>query len=251
VCDFEQIRPRLADRSRLPAVPAPALPVATGPEVLPKIRLTVRKSERAAALSHLEFMTAIQRAVKRAGIPVRWSGGFHPAPRIGFGDALPLGVSSEAELVDLDLSAPCAAATALTTLKRELPAGIEILAAQPIGRDEPSAAASLATALYRVPLPATSPADLPARLAAFLEADSVVVERRKKGQVLAIDLRPWVAALHLDAGALWLTLQRGSPLPVAAYLLDLPVEEVRALGVCKTAITLRAPAADCETIGMN
>jgi radical SAM-linked protein len=208
--------------------------------------LTVRKSERAAALSHLEFMTAIQRAVKRAGIPVRWSGGFHPAPRIGFGDALPLGVGSDAELIDLDLNAPYPAETALVALNRELPAGIEVLAAQPIARGEPSAAASLATSLYRVPLPAASPTDLPARLAAFLEADSVAVEHRKKGQVLTIDLRPWVAALHLEAGALWLTLQRGSPLAVAAYLLDLPVEEVRALGVCKTAVTLRNPAAGCE-----
>jgi hypothetical protein len=100
--------------------------------------------------------------------------------------------------------------------------------------------------LYRVPLPEASPADLPQRLAAFLETDSVVVERRKKGQALAIDLRPWVVALNLAAGALWLTLQRGSPLPVAAYLLDLSVEEVRALGVCKTVVTLHAAAADCE-----
>jgi hypothetical protein len=97
-----------------------------------------------------------------------------------------------------------------------------------------------------VPLPAASPTDLPTRLAAFLEADSVAVERRKKGQALTIDLRPWVAALHLEAGALWLTLQRGSPLPVAAYLLDLPVEEVRALGVCKTAVTLHEASCDCE-----
>jgi len=253
VCDFEQIRPRLADRNRLPTPLAGpgAGPAVTMPEALPKIRLTVRKSERAAALSHLEFMTAIQRAVKRAGIPVRWSGGFHPAPRISFGDALPLGVSSEAELVDLDLNAPYAAETALTALNRELPAGIEVLAAQPVGRGEPSAAVSLATALYRVPLPAACPTDLPARLVAFLEAHSVVVERRKKGQALAIDLRPWVAALHLAAGALWLTLQRGSPLPVAAYLFGLSVEEVRALGVCKTAITLRATANGCENKGMN
>jgi radical SAM-linked protein len=215
---------------------------------VPKIRLTVRKGERAAVLSHLEFMTAIQRAVKRAGIPVRWSAGFHPAPRIGFGDALPLGVTSEAELVDLDLSAPLAAADAMAWLNRELPAGIAVLAAEPVDRRAPSAAAALATARYRVPLPAGAPADLAERLDAFRAAETVVVERLKKGRCIQIDLRPWVAALELDDQALWLTLQGGSPLPVAAHLLDLPVEAVRALGVCKTAITLHEPATDCESI---
>jgi radical SAM family uncharacterized protein/radical SAM-linked protein len=249
VCDFEAIQPRLADRSRLPAVPAPPAPSpAAGPaEELPKLRLTMHKGEQAAVLSHLEFMTTIQRAVKRAGIPVRWSGGFHPAPRIGFGDALPLGVSSAAELVDLDLAAPYAAAAALQALNRELPAGIEVLAAQAIDRRAPSAAATLATATYRVPLPAACPPDLPARLATFLAATSVVVERLKKGRAITIDLRPWVTALALDDQALWLTLQSGSPLPVAAYLLACSAEEVRALGVCKTAVTLHEPSADCES----
>ncbi len=248
VCDFEKIRPRLADRNRLSAADnAPPAAVAELPADLPKLRLTVRKGERAAVLSHLEFMTAIQRAVKRAGIPVRWSAGFHPAPRIGFGDALPLGVTSAAELVDLDLAAPYSAAAALTALNRELPAGIAVLAAQPIGRHEPSAAASLATALYRVPLPVPHPAGLTERVTAFLAAETVVVERRKKGRALAIDLRPWVVTLHLADEALWLTLQSGSPLPVAAYLLGLPIEEVRALGICKTAVTLHQPPADCES----
>ena len=248
VCDFDKIRPRLAGRDRLPGGepvrPAPGEELATD---LPKIRLTVRKGERAAALSHLEFMTAVQRAVKRAGLPVRWSGGFHPAPRIGFGDALPLGVTSEAEMIDLDLALPRDAAGVMTDLNRELPAGMAVLAAEPIARRAPSAAASLATATYRVPLPAEAPADLPARLAGFLAAETVVVERLKKGRPIVIDLRPWVSGLCLDDQALWLTLGSGSPLPVAAHLLGRPIEDVRALGVCKTAVTLHEPAGDCES----
>jgi radical SAM family uncharacterized protein/radical SAM-linked protein len=248
VCDFTTIRTRLADRSRIAAIPEASQPADSElPAELPKLRLTVRKGERAAALSHLEFMTAIQRAVRRAGIPIRWSGGFHPAPRIGFGDALPLGVTSEAELIDLDLAAPCTADAAMADLNRELPAGIAILAAAEICRQAPSAAASLATATYRVPLPGNVPADLQSRLDAFLAADSRVVERMKKGRPIVIDLRPWVVALRHDAEALWLTLHGGSPLPVAAHLLDLPVEEVRALGVCKTAVTLHESAGHCET----
>jgi len=249
VCDFDKIRPRLADRNRLPATAGalPAAHVGDAPADLPKMRLTVRKGEHAAPLSHLEFMTAIQRAVKRAGLPVRWSGGFHPTPRIGFGDALPLGVTSEAELIDLDLAAPREPATVMMELNRELPAGITVLAAENISRRAPSAAAALATATYRVPLPMEPPADLPARLAAFLDEETVIVQRLKKGRPISIDLRPWVTALDLDTHALWLTLVSGSPLPVAAHLLGLGIEAVRALGVCKTAVTLHEPAADCES----
>ncbi len=247
VCDFEKVRPRLADRSRLPATTTPS-PAAAGPlESPPKLRLTVRKGERAAALSHLEFMTAIQRAVKRAGIPVRWSGGFHPAPRIGFGDALPLGVSSEAELIDLDLSAPCVAGEVMAALNRELPAGVAVLDAGEIARSEPSAAASLASALYRVPQPDVCPVDLASRIETFLGAESVIFSRMKKGRATDIDLRPWVIDLRFDGQALWIELGSGSPLPVAAHLLSLPVEEVRALGICKTAVTLKELADDCES----
>ena len=248
VCDFEKIRTRLADRSRLPAPTDLLRPdVAETPADAPKIRLTVRKGQRAAALSHLEFMTAIQRAVKRAGIPVRWSGGFHPAPRIGFGDALPLGVSSEAELIDLDLSAPCAAGEVMAALNRELPAGVAVLDAGEIARSEPSAAASLASALYRVPQPDACPSDLATRIEAFLGAESVIFSRMKKGRATDIDLRPWVIDLRFDGQALWIELGSGSPLPVAAHLLSLPVEEVRALGICKTAVTLKGLADDCES----
>ena len=206
----------------------------------------MRKAGRAALLSHLEFMTAVQRAVKRAGIPVRWSAGFHPAPRIGFGDALPLGVASETELLDLDLASACAPAEVMATLNRELPEGIAVLAAREISRRAPSAAASLATATYRVPLPAEQRQAVRQRTQEFLAAASVELTRTKQGRSESLDLRPWVETLTVDEAALWLTLTKGSPLPVAAHLLDLPIEAVRALGICKTAITLHEPADDCE-----
>lgn len=243
VCDFTAVEPRLAAPAPLPP---PLAPEAGDGGERSRLRLTVAKEERAALLSHLEFMTTVQRAVRRAGLPVRWSAGFHPAPRIGFGDALPLGVTSRAELVDLELTQPWPAEEALAALNRELPAGISVLAASSIGLHEPSAQAALATSRYRVPLPVPPPADLAGRLSEFLAAASVPVERLKKGRAIVIDLRPWVVAAELDETALWLTLNGGSPLPVAAHLLGRPSEEVRALGICKTAVTLRETACASE-----
>ena len=101
LCDFETVKPRLADINRLKAPEAAEPEEPTEPRLLPKLRLTLTKTGRTASLSHLEYMTLIHRAIRRADLPVKYSAGFHPAPRISFGDALPLGVSSEAELIDL------------------------------------------------------------------------------------------------------------------------------------------------------
>lgn len=244
LCDFERVKPRLAAPQRLATPPAPApAPTADAaapaePLLLPKIRLTLSKTGRPVSLSHLEFMTLIQRAVRRAGLPVKYSGGFHPAPRISFGDALPVGVASEAELIDLELAAPCSAELAMTRLNQELPEGVRILAAATRPRKAPAPADSMLTARYRVPLPTQPPADLAQRLADFLAAETAIGTRRKKDKTIEIDLRPWVAGLELDDQALLMTMYKGSPLFLAAHLLEMDIEDARNLGICKTGITL-------------
>jgi radical SAM family uncharacterized protein/radical SAM-linked protein len=242
ICDFETIRPRLAERPEArPAAPG-SQPVTSpdNPEVaLPKVRLTLTKSGRTTGLSHLEYMTLVHRAVRRAGLPIKYSQGFHPAPRISFGDALPLGIASEAELVDLDLASPCPPAEAMQRLNRELPAGVEVRRAEswPRGGDAP--AASIVSATYLVPLPAEEQVGFKERLEAFLASSEVIVTRQRKKRAVQVDLRPWVRDLALHDGQMVITLASGSPLFLAAHLLDMELESVRALGICKTAIARR------------
>ncbi len=245
LCDFIEIRPREAARERLQKSPArpdtsePAPPAETFRQ-----RLTLRKAGRTTAISHLEFMTVIHRAVRRAQLPIRYSGGFHPAPRISFGDALPIGVASEAELVDLELTAYRTPAEVLTGLNQELPADIRILAAKDLPRKGPGPGASLSAATYRVPLPADRPADLEQRIADFLAAGAVPATRIKKNRPLEIDLRPWVSALECEDQELIMVMISGSPIMLAGHLLGMDSEAVRSLGICKTSITWRATASD-------
>lgn len=207
--------------------------------MLPKVRLTVTKTGRTASLSHLEYMTLIHRAVRRAGLPIRYSGGFHPAPRISFGDALPLGVASQAELIDLELITWCEPQEVYDRLNREFPEGVAILKAEPWPRKNDAPANSIVSATFKVPLPGDVDDQLEDRLTDFLAQDRVIVARTKKNRQEEIDLRPWVMDLKLQQDLLWMKMPSGSPLFLAAYLLQREVEDVRSLGICKTGIELK------------
>ncbi len=245
ICDFEMVRTRLADRGRL-AEESPATASTMTENVdLPKIRLTLTKSGRIAGLSHLEFMTLIKRAVRRAGLPIKYSSGYHPAPRISFGDALPLGVASRAELIDLALTEPMDPEVVLNMLNQELPKGVEILAAAQWPRKGPAPADSTVSATYQVPLTADDDVTaLESRISEFLDADEVVIMRQKKNRHQKTDLRPWVANLECDSHSLVMEMTAGSPLVLAAHLLEVEIEAVRARGLCKSAIKLKT--SDCQ-----
>jgi radical SAM family uncharacterized protein/radical SAM-linked protein len=239
LCDFETVRPRLSESNQVNTPTAAVEENITEPVLLPKLRLTLTKTGRAASLSHLEYMTLIHRAVRRAELPVKYSAGFHPAPRISFGDALPLGVASESELIDLELTAPCEPTEALERLNRELPEGVRTLKSELWPRKSDAPANSILAATFRVPLPEDTDEGLDERLANFLAQDTVITTRMKKHRATELDLRPWVLDLERQGDQLWMKMHSGSPLFLAAYLLETDVEKVRTLGIHKTAIELK------------
>ena len=236
ICDFEQLRMRLCERHELPA-PAPGKDETT--EERCKVRLRLRKEGKSRYISHLEFMTVLHRTLRRAGVPVRYSAGFHPAPRISFPDALPTGVESDAEIVDVELTRPWSARALVEALNPRLPAGIRVLEAAVIDNKTPPPAVCIAESTYRVELPATVPDDLPARIAAFLAATDCPREREKGRKIQTVDLRHNTVGVELADGALWLRLAKGSPTVLAAHLLGLSGDEVRTLRLRKTAVVLR------------
>lgn len=238
LCDFESVRPRVT--TPLLVTSAPAEPQEF-PEMgqLPKLRLTISKTGRAASISHLEFMTLIHRAVRRAQLPIRYSAGFHPAPRVSFGDALPLGVASEAELVDLELLEACDPAETLERLNLALPEDVRVRQAEGWPRKAAGPAESLAEAIYQVQVPAEAGNGLDQRLKEFLQSEEVLGTRLKKNRPLTLDLRPWVSDLQRTDDTLSMHMTSGSPLFLAAHLLKMEIEEVRSLGICKIAIRLK------------
>ncbi|MDT8419824.1 MAG: TIGR03960 family B12-binding radical SAM protein [Desulfuromonadales bacterium] len=242
VCDFETLRMQLVEACPLefaaPQQAKEALPDPDDETRRYKIRLRLSKRGRARMVGHLEYLTMFQRAVRRAGLPVRFSQGFHPTPKVSYLEALPLGVESDAELVDIELYQPPNAREVVTALNRQLPQGFTILEGTVIDWRSPSPSAAVARSIYRMPLPSPAPEDMPRRISDFLAAEEIPLIKIKKGREVRSDLRPDLVDLRLLEGELELTLVKGSPLQMAAQLLELDVEQVRKLGVCKTAIEL-------------
>ena len=94
-----------------------------------RVRLEFSKTDPLGALSHRELMTAIMRAMRRAGLPLAYSEGFHPAPKISFGPPLGVGVKGMREYLDVALAGEIPPDDVRSLLNKKLPEGIKINAA--------------------------------------------------------------------------------------------------------------------------
>jgi len=241
LCDFDELRMRQTPfgKKSEPAAEVPPTEPNEGEEQLTRVRLTLSKQGRARMVGHLEYLKMFQRAVRRAQIPVRFSQGFHPTPKISYLEALPMGVSSEAELIDLELHFKIPVEQVVGDINQQLPEGFKIISGKIISWKSPSPSATVAASHYRVPLPDSVPDDLAERMIDFLDADQILISRLKKGKEKQIDIRPDVVELSRVGAELQIKLIKGSPLQVAATLLDMGIEDIRRLGVRKTGIVLK------------
>ncbi len=125
-----------------------------------RVRIKVGKLGEMALIGHLDFARLMDRAVRRAALPIAFTGGFHPGPRISPANALPLGVTSTGELIDFELTKEVAIDTFRAQLEAQLPENIPIYSAQNISLQMPSATKSLDKAAYFLALNTQSDSDV-------------------------------------------------------------------------------------------
>lgn len=117
-----------------PMPPRQRTPDGPPPEpVVARVRLQYTKRGRMRFTSTRDFQRALERAVRRAGVPIAFTGGFHPHPRISYANAAPTGVASEAEYVELALQRDVDPEMLREALDAALPDGIDLVRAVPAG----------------------------------------------------------------------------------------------------------------------
>jgi radical SAM-linked protein len=158
-----------------------------------RIRITFTKQGALRYTGHLDLHTLLERAARRANLPLAYSRGFHPTPKIQIASALPLGFSSRAEMLDMWLTTDCEVSQLRDDLQATLPKDIQILNIEPVDDRAPALQTQVIAAEYEATLPEDYASDLTSRLSTVLEAESLPRERRGK----PYDLRPLIESLAL------------------------------------------------------
>ena len=115
-------------------------------------------------LSHLDFMTLFHRTAVRAGVPVAFSQGFNPHPKIAFGPALSVGMESEAEFLDMETDPFIDLLQVTKALNNALPDGVRIIEARIIPKKAGSLSGSIGRYIYEVSIPAEQARDVEERI---------------------------------------------------------------------------------------
>ncbi|MCM4080604.1 TIGR03936 family radical SAM-associated protein [Actinoplanes sp. TRM88002] len=144
--------------------------------------------------SHRDFARAFERALRRAAVPIAFSQGFTPHPKISYASAAPTGVGSEAEYLEIGLQAEVDPGQLRVALDAALSPGLDILDAVIAGPG--SLADRIDASHWRIELPTVEPADAESAVRAFIALDEVLVERMTKQGRRSFDARQAVA--HID-----------------------------------------------------
>ncbi len=242
-----------ASSEGLGAAPPPPVP----PEM--RIRIAYSKTGRARFISHLELIDVFSAAMRRAGVPVAFSGGFRPMPKLRFSPGLPVGAESDCEIIDIDLAESCDAVTTGAALSAQLPEGLAVQSAHEVSLRCTSPDRELSGFRYRVDVAglAADAARVDAVLSAFEQSSEFPVTRHSKKGQRQIDARPLVPRLaRIDSDHLEMDVRftdRGSvkPSDVLAALFSLDAAEARAVPMRKIQVFMRADEAGEAAEGGN
>ncbi len=203
-------------------------------------------------VSHLDTMRTWVRAIRRARLPLAYTQGFSPHPRIALAAPLPVGIEGARELMDLWLDDPSGPADAVRALDASVPPGLEVVAIEEVGERLPSLQSLLSSARYRARLDPSQLeiedvcAHVAQRISQLLALDELAWEEQRGEKVRRYDLRRTILDLSLGAGdaltvEMHLSLEEGRT--------GRPAQVLRALDldggvphIVRTEITLRDPS---------
>jgi len=208
-----------------------------------RVRIFFRKEGLLRFISHHDLMRLFERALRRAGLPLKLSEGFNPRPQVSFPLALALGVESRAEIVEFELTEWVSPRRVREKLERQLPEGIGISSGQSVAYGEK---AEVVASEFSVEM-GTPPPDFEARLAAFMAAATVMLERSGKSAGKRLNVRSFVRAAHFDGKTLRLDLSvspAGSVRPdeVIQAVLGRPLDDAAPLRITRTRLDLSPPS---------
>jgi radical SAM-linked protein len=169
---------------------------------LHRLRVVFEKLGDTRFISHLDLTNTMNRALRRALLPVAYTEGFSPRPRTAFGPPLPLFVEGARELSDFELTESVPVDEVIRRMNEVLPTGIRLLEGGYIPNKTSSITAAIRRASYRVESREGALDLAPDHLTAFLARESITITKESKGQKKTVDVRPAIVSLAVRDGGL-------------------------------------------------
>ncbi len=215
-----------------------------------RIRIRYTKHGKVRFTSHRDVARIFQRVLRRAGLPVAYSQGFSPRPKIAFGLALSTGHESEAEYLDIDLDPERIDGLEMgdmpARLSNELPEGMAVTAAVIIDRRTASLQQAVTSCTWQIDVIDIDANTVAGAVARALAAETLVVTRERKGKKVVDDLRPSVLSLDVE-GLIEAEEQEGSRVRLLAELATQP----RALRVSELLGALNPPLIEHRVLRLH
>jgi radical SAM-linked protein len=183
--------------------------------VVQRLRLQYAKRGRLRFSSARDFQRALERALRRAEVPIAFSAGFSPHPKVSYANAAPTGVASEAEYLEIGVAAACDPERLRAGLDAALPPGLDVVAC--VEARTSDFASRLEASVWRIELPDVAVEALTAAWSRFLAESEVLVERMTKNGLRTFDARGAVivgecgSAGDPDCAILTAVVRHGTP----------------------------------------
>lgn len=212
VCDFVGIEPKFYKNNR-EVIKVNSEKIEPVKRNFKKLKITFHKKDRAKFFGHLEMINIFLRAIRRSGINVAYSQGFHPMPKISFEDTLPIGMESLCETLYLTVAADTQPFLIIEKLNEQLPEGLSVIGCE---EDQNLKDKSFKAAIYLYEV-ILSPGGFDKNSLELFEkgADTVIERTNKKGALKKIDLKEVISSIDLISPVrLKMTLSSGSGIMV-------------------------------------
>ena len=160
-----------------------------------RVLLKLRKGEQVKYLSHLDTVRAFEFALRRSELPMAFSEGFNPRPKMSFCGAIGVGVLSEDERIMITLAQPLAPEYVMERLNGQIPPGMEIAGAEEVPEGTKSPLAALNASEYSITVSGPSAEEVEAAARKLFHELSVRVTRTRKDGFKEVDIRPHLLKL--------------------------------------------------------
>lgn len=165
--------------------------------VAQKIRMRYEKLGRMRFSSHRDFQRALERAIRRAKIPIAYSAGFSPHPKISYANAAPTTSASEAEYIEIGLTSPMDPQLVMNQINEALGDGLRI--GEAVVAKTSDFIERLAASLWEIEIPQIPPQEVELAVAQLLAEDSVEVDRVTKQGLRKFDARGAISGIRVKA----------------------------------------------------